>query len=139
MATTLQAFALSKKSFSAKSALALARRHGAIKIQEYPHEYRVRIKDPGRLRTQGFSRFRRLHAAPGIDLIVAAKGRQGNPPRGSVGMIPGEAETMFYQRHASRHPGPYQHRFGPGARMFALKNGDVVIRSMTGRKLWGKY
>jgi len=60
-----------------------------------------------------------------------------NPP---VGVIPGNLEKIFYDRvGATKHPGPYQHRFGRGAKMIAMQNGDIVIRSATGRRLWGRY
>lgn len=139
MATTLQSFALKKRSFTLREAMAFARRHGAQKVEEYRSEYKVRMQSPAALRRKGFTRYARLPAAPGIDVVIAAKGRRANPPKGSVGMIPGELERIFYQRRGSRYPGPYQHRFGQGAMMFAMPNGDVVIRSMSGKKLWGLY
>jgi len=139
MATKLQSFVLKKKSFTLRDALKFARRHGAKKVDETLNEYRVRVHDPANLRRRGFTRYARLPAAPGIDVVIAAKGRIQNPPRGAVGMIPGELEQMLYRRKGSRHPGPYQHTFGKGAMMFAMPNGDVVIRSMSGRRLWGRY
>lgn len=137
--TTLQSFVLKKRAFTLRDAITFARRHDALKIGETRNEYHIRIKSPASLKRQGFTRLRRFSAAPGIDLIIGAKGRASNPPRGTVGMIPGEAEKMFYHRYASRHPGPYQHGFGPGAVMFAMRGGDVLLHSTTGKKLWGRY
>jgi len=63
--------------------------------------------------------------------------RRQNPP---VGLIPGEVEKLYYQRGGpTRHPGPYQHRFGRGTIMVAMPNGDVVLRNTRGKKLWGRY
>ena len=135
MATTLQSFALKKKSFTLQQAMAFAKRHGASKVAEYRHEYKVRVKDPARLRARGFTRFRRIEAAPGVDVVIAAKGRHANAPRGTLGVIPGEVEKVFYHR-GGKHPGPYQHTFGKGAVMLAMNNGDVVIRSTRGKRLW---
>lgn len=61
--------------------------------------------------------------------------RINNPP---VGLIPGEVEELYYQR-TGRHTGPYRHKFGRGTVMVAMPNGDVVLRSTRGKKLWGRY
>lgn len=64
---------------------------------------------------------------------------RSNPP-GVVGTIPGQVEKIFYHRNGdTSHPGPYVHKFGKGAVMVAMKNGDIVIRSVRRKKLWGKY
>lgn len=52
-----------------------------------------------------------------------------------TGVIPGAVEEIRYRR-AGRHPGPYKHRFGPGAVMVCLRNGDILITSRYGKKLW---
>lgn len=137
--TKLQAFILSKPDFTAREAVAFARRHGARKVEETVSTFRVRMVDPGRLRSAGYTRMRTMTIAPGLKATIAAKGPAPNLPRGALGMIPGRVEEVRYQRAASRYPGPYKHRFGPGAVMFAMKNGDVLLRSMAGKPLWGRY
>lgn len=60
-----------------------------------------------------------------------------------AGVIPGAVEEIRYRR-AGRHPGPYKHRFGPGAMMVCLKKGamirvpsdSVLIVSRRGKRLW---
>lgn len=68
-------------------------------------------------------------------VAVVLNDRMANPSRGVAGVIPGDVEKLFYQRRGN-HPGPYQHKFGRGAIMLAMDNGDVVLKSTRGRRLW---
>lgn len=97
----------------------------------------------------GFIRATTIKGKRRFMVLTKKKGtRRANPPvAGIVARIPGKIEMINYQRpkNASPEPDrkgvrgnyvPYEHRFKPGAKMFALSDGSVIVKPPKGRKLF---